>query len=155
MTSAMSGHRLGAQVEIKSAEDLASSNLFRTESGSGFAIKPDGDIVAVFASPSEPKGGSYSMLQAAVQAGGKKLDAFDTYLPDIYESVGFRPVARLPWNDEFAPPGWDKNAFSKYSNGEPDVVFFVHDAEYFGGATDVPVVTNYDDAVRLQNEASK
>ena len=155
MTSAMSRHSLGAQVEIKSAEDLASSNLFRTESGSGFAIKPDGDIVAVFASPSEPKGGSYSMLQAAVQAGGKKLDAFDTYLPDIYESVGFRPVARLPWNDEFAPPGWDKNAFSKYSNGEPDVVFFVHDAEYFGGATDVPVVTNYDDAVRLQNEASK
>jgi hypothetical protein len=155
MTSAMSGHRLGAQVEIKSAEDLASSNLFRTESGSGFAIKPDGDIVAVFASPSEPKSGSYSMLQAAVQAGGKKLDAFDTYLPYIYELVGFRPVARLPWNDEFAPPGWDKNAFSKYSNGEPDVVFFVHDAEYFGGATDVPVVTNYDDAVRLQNEASK
>jgi len=155
MTSAMSGHSLGAQVEIKSAEDLASSKLFRTESGSGFAIKPDGDIVAVFASPSEPKGGSYSMLQAAVQAGGKKLDAFDTYLPDIYESVGFRPVARLPWNDEFAPPGWDKNAFSEYNNGEPDVVFFVHDSEYFGGATDVPVVTDYDDAVRLQNEASK
>jgi len=155
MTSAMSRHSLGAQVEIKSAEDLASSNLFRTESGSGFAIKPDGDIVAVFASPSEPKSGSYSMLQAAVQAGGKKLDAFDTYLPYIYELVGFRPVARLPWNDEFAPPGWDKNAFSEYNNGEPDVVFFVHDSEYFGGATDVPVVTDYDDAVRLQNEASK
>ena len=155
MTSAMSRHSLGAQVEIKSAEDLASSNLFRTESGSGFAIKPDGDIVAVFASPSEPKSGSYSMLQAAVQAGGKKLDAFDTYLPYIYELVGFRPVARLPWNDEFAPPGWDKNAFSEYNNGEPDVVFFVHDSEYFGGATDVPVVTDYDDAVKLQNEASK
>jgi hypothetical protein len=155
MTSAMSGHSLGAQVEIKSAEDLASSNLFRTESGSGFAIKPDGDIVAVFASPSEPKGGSYSMLQAAVQAGGKKLDAFDTYLPDIYESVGFRPVARLPWNDEFSPNGWDKNTFSEYNNGEPDVVFFIHDSEYFGGATDVPVVTDYDDAVQLQNEALK
>ena len=155
MTSAMSGHRLGAQVEIKSSEDLASYKLFRTESGSGFAIKPDGDIVAVFASPSEPKSGSYSMLQAAVQAGGKKLDAFDTYLPYIYELVGFRPVARLPWNDEFAPPGWDKNAFSKYNNGEPDVVFFVHDSEYFGGAADVPVVNDYDDAVRLQNEALK
>ena len=95
------------------------------------------------------------MLQAAVQAGGKKLDAFDTYLPDIYESVGFRPVARLPWNDEFSPPGWDKNAFLEYNNGEPDVVFFVHDSEYFGGATDVPVVTDYDDAVQLQNEALK
>ena len=153
MVSSMSGHKLGAQVEIKSAEDLAEASLFRTESGSGFAIKPDGDIVAVFASPNEPKGGSYSMLQAAVQAGGKKLDAFDTYLPDIYESVGFRPVARLPWNDEFSPAGWDKSAFLEYNNGEPDVVFFVHDPKYFGGAKDVPVVTDYDDAVQLQNEA--
>ena len=93
------------------------------------------------------------MLQAAVQAGGTKLDAFDTYLPEIYEAVGFRPVARLPWNDEFAPPNWDKKAFAKYSKGEPDVVFFVHDPEYFGGAKDVPVVTDYDDAVRLQDEA--
>ena len=155
MTSAMADHSLGAQVEIKSAEDLASSNLFRTESGSGFAVKPDGDIVAVFASPDEAKGSGYSILQAAVQAGGKKLDAFDTYLPKIYETVGFRPVARLPWNDEFAPPGWDKQAFLEYNNGEPDVVFFVHDSEYFGGATDVPVVNDYDDAVKLQNEASK
>jgi hypothetical protein len=93
------------------------------------------------------------MLQAAVQAGGTKLDAFDTYLPEIYEAVGFRPVARLPWNDEFAPPNWDKKAFADYSQGEPDVVFFVHDPEYFGGAKDVPVVTDYDDAVRLQDEA--
>jgi len=155
MTSAMADHSLGAQVEIKSPEDLASSNLFRTESGSGFAVKPDGDIVAVFASPDEAKGSGYSMLQAAVQAGGKKLDAFDTYLPKIYETVGFRPVARLPWNDEFAPQGWDKQAFLEYNNGEPDVVFFVHDAEYFGGAKDVPTVTDYDDAVRLQNEAIK
>jgi hypothetical protein len=153
MTNAMKGHRLGAQVEIKSTEDLSGYNLFRTEAGSGFAIKPDGDIVAVFASPNEPKGGSFAMLQAAVQAGGTKLDAFDTYLPEIYEAVGFRPVARLPWNDEFAPPNWDKKAFAKYSQGEPDVVFFVYDPEYFGGAKDVPVVTDYDDAVRLQDEA--
>ena len=155
MTSAMSGHKFGAQVEIKSAEDLLSSKLFRTESGSGFAIKPDGDIVAVFASPNEPKGGSTSMLQAAVQAGGKKLDAFDTYLPRIYKSVGFRPIARLPWNDEFAPPGWDKSNFLEFNNGEPDIIFFVHDSEYFGEAIDVPVAIDYDDAVRLQNEASK
>ena len=155
MTSAMSGHKFGAQVEIKSAEDLLSSKLFRTESGSGFAIKPDGDIVAVFASPNEPKGGSTSMLQAAVQAGGKKLDAFDTYLPRIYKSVGFRPIARLPWNDEFAPLGWDKSNFLEFNNGEPDIIFFVHDSEYFGEAIDVPVAIDYDDAVRLQNEALK
>jgi len=81
------------------------------------------------------------------------LDAFDTFLPKIYENVGFRPVARLPWNDEFAPPNWDKKVFAKHNNGEPDIVFFVHDPEYFGGAKDVPVVTDYDEAVRLQDEA--
>lgn len=153
MISAMAKNPFSAQVEIKSPEDLASSRLFRTESGSGFAVKPDGDVVAVFASPSEPKGGAYAMLQAAVQAGGRKLDAFDTYLPDIYERVGFRPVARLPWNDDYAPPGWNKETFAEYNNGEPDVVFFVHDPEYFGGAKDVPVVSEYDQAVAFQDQA--
>jgi len=152
MTRAMASNPMGAQVEIKSPEELANARLFRTESGSGFAIKPDGDIVAVFASSNEPIRGSYGMLQAAVQAGGKKLDAFNTYLPKIYESVGFKPVARLPWNDEFAPPNWDKNTFREYNNGEPDIVFFVHDPEYFGGAKNVPYAKDYDDAVRIQTD---
>ena len=152
MTEAMRGHKFGAQVEIKSAEELAQARLFRTEDGSGFAIKPDGDIVAVFAGKQSAKGGGYSMLQAAVAAGGRKLDAFDTYLPKIYETAGFRPVARLPWNDEFAPPNWDKGAFSKFNNGEPDVVFFVYDPDYYGGAVDVPTFGSYDEAVAEQDK---
>jgi hypothetical protein len=75
------------------------------------------------------------------------------YLPKIYETAGFRPVARLPWNDDYAPPGWNKETFAKYNNGEPDVVFFVHDPEYFGGAKEVPVVNEYDQAVALQDQA--
>ena len=153
MTNAMAGNRLGAQVEIKSTEDLSTYRLFRTESGSGFAIKPDGDVVAVFASPNEPAKGSFAMLQAAAQAGGTKLDAFDTFLPEIYEAAGFRPVARLPWNDEFAPPNWDKAAFAKYNKGEPDIVYFVHDPEYYGGAKNVPVAKDYDQAIEMQDEA--
>jgi hypothetical protein len=151
MTSAMSGHTYGAQVEIKSAEELANARLFRTENGSGFAIKPDGDIVAVFQSGNETGSVGYAMIQAAVQAGGRKLDAFDTFLPGIYETAGFRPVARLPWNDEFAPDDWNKETFKNFNNGEPDVVFFVYDPNYFGGATDVPKFTDYDDAVAAQD----
>jgi hypothetical protein len=151
MTGAMAGHRFGAQVEIKSPEELADARLFRTDDGSGFAIKPDGDIVAVFAGQSAARGSGYSMLQAAVAAGGRKLDAFDTYLPKIYETAGFRPVARLPWNDEFAPPNWDKETFSNFNNGEPDVVFFVYDPDYYGGAVDVPVFNDYGDAVAEQD----
>jgi hypothetical protein len=150
MSEAMAGHKFGAQVEIKSPEELAQARLFRTEDGSGFAVKPDGDIVAVFAGKDAPSGSGYSMLQAAVAAGGRKLDAFDTYLPKIYETAGFRPVARLPWNDEFAPPNWDKQAFKKYNNGEPDVVFFVYDPSYYGGARNVPVFDDYDAAVAEQ-----
>ena len=151
MTAAMEGHKFGAQVEIKSAEELSNARLFRTDNGSGFAVKPDGDIVAVFASKAEPEGGAYAMLQAAVAAGGRKLDAFDTYLPSIYKTIGFRPVARLPWNDEFAPPDWDKATFSKYNNGEPDVVMFVYDPDYFGEALDVPLFTDYDEALAVQD----
>jgi len=91
------------------------------------------------------------MIQAAIAAGGKKLDAFDTFLSGIYETTGFKPVARLPWNDEFAPDNWDKNTFGDFNNGEPDVIFYVYDPDYFGGATDVPKVTDYDDAVAAQN----
>jgi hypothetical protein len=152
MTSAMAGHRFGAQVEIKSPEELADARLFRTDDGSGFAIKPDGDIVAVFAGQNAARGSGYSMLQAAVAAGGRKLDAFDTYLPKIYETAGFRPVARLPWNDEFAPPNWEKETFSNFNNGEPDVVFFVYDPDYYGGAVDVPVFNDYGDAVVEQDK---
>jgi hypothetical protein len=151
MTGAMAGHRFGAQVEIKSPEELADARLFRTDDGSGFAIKPDGDIVAVFAGQNAARGSGYSMLQAAVAAGGRKLDAFDTYLPKIYETAGFRPVARLPWNDEFAPPNWDKETFSNFNNGEPDVVFFVYDPDYYGGAVDVPTFNDYGDAVAEQD----
>lgn len=157
MRAAMAGNPMGAQVEIKTPEDLAEARLFRTDNGSGFAIKDDGDVVAVFASPDEPKGGAYAMLQAAVEAGGRKLDAFDTYLPKIYEAAGFRPVARLKWNDKYQPEGWDKETFKNYNNGEPDVVFFVYDPNYFGGTgkVDVPYVDEYDEGVALQSAKMK
>jgi hypothetical protein len=118
MTAAMSDHKFGAQVEIKSVDDLANLKLFRTEGGGGFALKPDGDIVAVFGNKSESRSG-YAVLSAAVQAGGKKLDAFDTFLPDIYSAAGFKIVGRMKFSDEFAPAppeairAWDKQTFQE------------------------------------------
>lgn len=156
MVEAMANHKFAAAVEIKSPEDLATMRTFRTEGGSGFAIKDDGDIVAVFGVNAD-KGSSYSMLQAAVSAGGKKLDAFNTVLPDIYMTAGFKPVARLAWNDEFAPKNWDKATFGEFNNGEPDIIFFVHDPNYFKPANfdmnTVPMADDYDGAVALQDAA--
>ena len=154
MRASLATEPTAPQVEIKSPQELANMRLFQTESGSGFAIKNDGDIVAVYASPNEPPRGSYSMLEAAVEAGGRKLDAFNTYLPKIYETVGFRPVAKLPWNDEFSPPGWDKKVFDEYNKGEPDVVFFVYDPDYVGqgGAAKLKYSDSYDEAVAVQDK---
>jgi len=71
---------MGLQVTIQKPEDLLDSKLFRTEHGGGFAIKPDGDIVGVFNPIEAPSGSGYSMLQLAIDQGGKKLDAFNTYV---------------------------------------------------------------------------
>jgi hypothetical protein len=163
MKSAMSQHEYGAQVELKSVDDLQSFTMYRTSDDGGFALKPDGDIVAVFSPPDSPRGGIYATLQAAIEAGGKKLDAFHTMLPEIYETVGFRPVARVPWNDEYAPKPpfaakeWDKETFAEFNNGEPDVILFVYDPNYFGGIdkSTLPVFDNYDDAAKIQDEAIK
>ena len=73
-------------------------------------------------------------------------------LPDVYETVGFKPVSRVQWNDEFAPDNWNKETFTKYNNGEPDIVFFVYDPNYFGGVNieDLPVSSSYDEAKSIQ-----
>jgi hypothetical protein len=141
----------GASVYVYPAQDYQGMNLFLSDSGkSGFAVKPDGDIVSVF---SMEKGSGRSIMEAAIAAGGKKLDAFDTILPEFYGTHGFVEAARIPWNDEFAPDGWDKQIFSEFNNGEPDVVMMVLDPKFEGEyepRTDV-YTTEYDQAVKMQN----
>jgi hypothetical protein len=96
-------------------------------------------------------------MELAVAAGGRKLDAFDTILPEFYAPHGFKAVARTKWNDEFAPEGWSKETFGAFNNGQPDVVFMTYDpakadAEY--SLKDGTVMTGedgYDRAVARQN----
>ena len=79
--------------------------LFLSKDGmTGFAIKDD-DIVSVFnKSESVYDGTTVSALMLAVQEGGRKLDAFDSALPNLYSMAGFRMSSRTAWNDDFAPP---------------------------------------------------
>lgn len=43
------------------------------------------------------------------------------------------PVARLRWNDDYAPDGWDYQRFDSFNGGRPDVVFMAHDPDRVGG----------------------
>jgi hypothetical protein len=103
------------------------------------------------------KGSGRSIMETAISAGGKKLDAFDTILPEFYGTHGFVEAARIPWNDEYAPEGWDKETFKDFNNGEPDVVMMVLDPKFEGDyspRTDI-YATDYDQAVAMQSSLLK
>ena len=163
-----------AAVYVYSPAEYQQKRLFLTKDGkTGFAVSDDGDIVSVFNTKgSGNKASTVPMLLLAVENGGTKLDAFDTVLPQLYSRVGFRPSSRTTWNDEFAPPEWDKKTFGDYNNGEPDVVFMHYDPEstktfdQLSGTYDIDDASRnsllrdeYDDAVNLQttmmNEAQQ
>lgn len=150
------GNPFGAAVYVYSEAEYRDMRLFLTDDGrAGFALKGD-DIVSVFALGPH-KGAAAGILELAVQEGGRRLDAFDTVLPDLYAANGFKTVARIRWNDEYSPEGWDKNTFDAFSGGEPDVVFMVYDPENAQAPTgdDGVLAESYDDAVAAQRDALK
>jgi hypothetical protein len=145
---------IGAAVYVYPAEDYKNMRLFLSDDGlSGVAVKPDGDIVSVFSQA----GAGRSVMELAIAAGGTKLDAFETILPEFYAAHGFVAASRLPWDDTQAPEGWNKGAFSEFNGGEPNVVFMALDQSYFGwhGINDGKKSKTYDDAVAEQNRAVK
>jgi hypothetical protein len=85
-------------------------------------------------------------FDAAVALGNVTwLNGFDTILPGIYSGLGFHAVARVPFDDQYAPPGWDLGAYSKFNGGRPDVVFMRYTGtpvEYRQG--DAPIVKDFD-----------
>jgi hypothetical protein len=84
----------------------------------GFAIKPDGDLVSVF--NVGDKGRIQSIIPHVHDLGATKLDAFDEAgrLTDLYKAGGFRVTRREKWNPDYAPEGW--------TGGTPDVVYMEH-----------------------------
>lgn len=145
---------MGAAVFVYSVEEYQGMRLFLAEDGlSGVAVKPDGDIVSVFSQA----GAGRSVMELAVAAGGTKLDAFETILPEFYAAHGFVAASRLPWDDTQSPEGWSKEAFKDFNNGEPNVVFMALDQSYYGWhkISDGKKSKTYDDAVADQNRAVK
>jgi hypothetical protein len=118
----------GASVTAYDPATYKGMRLFMAPDGrSGFALSGD-DIVSLFKHPDNTKGGvAANSLTLATEQGGRRLDAFETELPKLYSKYGFRAVARLKWDESQKPDGWDKDTYRDYNNGEPDVVFMVHD----------------------------
>lgn len=145
----------GAAVEVYPEEDYAGMRLFMDADGTtGYALRGD-ELVSVFSTPEAPKRVGRHLTASAVDQGARRGDAFDTVLPFLYAKEGLRVVARMPFNDEYAPDGWDYGFFQRWNGGRPDVVFMGYDPAqvdqpYMPGSG--VVVDDYDEGLRLAKE---
>jgi hypothetical protein len=152
------GSNLFLQVSPVSLEEAQrilndGGSLFLSKDGmAGGYVTSDGYIGGLFKSPNSPmKGAAGAMLELSKEKGGKYMDAYATKLEEIYVDAGFKPVARVDFNPEFAPEGWD--ADNSPLKGKPDVVFFTLGEGKIG---DGKRVESYDEAMNMaQEEASK
>ncbi len=164
-------HPSGAALTLSSPDELTGATLMLSADGSsGVMITAEGDLGALFSHPTKSKRGDGLRVMAAALkhvaeadpavARTITLDSFETKLPELYAPLGVRAVARIPWDESQAPPGWDKAAFAKYNNGEPSVVFYVYDPETEGStwtpevAALVPTLPTWDEAVALRKRVT-
>lgn len=93
-------------------QEMGAKTYLIDDGKTGFALKPDGDIISVFSAGGKGR----AALQAAIEFGGKKLDCFDGFLPNLYQRFGFKEYERWTWDDQYAPENWDPK------DNSPDVV---------------------------------
>lgn len=105
------------RVDKQSAEDLTKmhAEMFVSENGSTYAIKPDGDIIAVCKSGSDR--GS-ELLQHAIKNGGDRLDSFSGN-NEFYMHNGFEPVCYIDFD-----PSYHIDGFDPESDTPEPVVFY-------------------------------
>lgn len=160
---AIKNNPFGSSVEVKSLDDYSSKDimLFLSQSeGSGFAVSNDGNIVSVFKNPqSNEKNSMYYIMLTALQNRGNRLDCFAGFLPRAYADFGMVPVARLKWNDEYAPENWNYERDKR-----PDIVFMAHNGDSVDTVVKkykdypeydlktVPYVKDYDEGLKAQKE---
>jgi len=111
---------LGAFLTEHDADELAGHDIITAEGEqAAVAVSPEGDIQNLHAFPEDAADGvGEALLREAIARGGRTLDNYDTGLTDIYRRNGFREVARMDFDPEYAPENWDFDEF-----GQPDVLF--------------------------------
>ena len=146
IAAAAKKHPYGKAVTIKTAEEYAERGFkfyLAPDKSAGVGVTPDGDLVSVFKAPGSKADVDPLLKQAAERA--IKLDAYDTgngFLINKYGKLGFRPVARVAFNPDFAPKGWSYKRL-----GRPDIVYMVRDPD---GVTGAPKVEGNYSEIRNQ-----
>ena len=123
--------------------------LFMTNDGkAGAYVKADGYMGGLFKDPTANRTEAAKALQEArVKAGGKFFDAYGTHLEDIYVENGFRPIARMDFDEKLAGKGWEKTNLKN----KPDNVFFVYDPTYKASKGEGVKVKSYNEGYVMAN----
>jgi len=121
--AARSGARRQEYLSPYNPTDLESMSTYLSDERTGYALTPELDLVNVFNAGRQPGAGELAVIDA-IKHGAETLDAYAGFLPKYYSRFGFKTYNTLPWDDEYAPAGWDYDRFDR-----PDVVFM----RYEGG----------------------
>lgn len=101
--AAKAANKNGACVDTHPMNELrAFKTILSKDDMAGVAVKPDGDITAVFKNSNSPARGAVNDLIITARAnGGTKMDCYGQFLVNAYEKCGYVPVARVPFNADY------------------------------------------------------
>lgn len=158
---------IGRSVDVYDPEGYRGMDLFMTPEGdAGFVVKPDGELASlVKAKDASIKDMAGKALRRGSEAGATWLNAFDTALTQMYGANKFRPVSRLPFDEDIVRSEWGDEvadafmqANRKYSGGRPDLVFMARDPSFAGPVTTGQgglLARDYDQAVQALEDELK
>lgn len=167
-------NKYAAAVYVYNKDEYKNMRMFLSEDGlHGYALKKqvddngktEYDIVSVFSikkkqelsniiydkynknnkiAKYDNKPSGQSIITNAVANGGTILDCYDTVLPALYASVGFKQYNYYDWDDKYKPDDWDYTAFDKYNHGRPGVVYMRFDPVSCWKAPELHNTPSYD-----------
>lgn len=160
---AKNANKNGACVDTHPKDELETFKLFLADDGmAGVAVKPDGDITAVFKnSNSNAKGAVNDLIITARANGGVKMDCYGQFLVNSYEKCGYVPVARVPFNADYVTDQFllktrpDVYVMMKNTDSLDDVITKNAAKGYRLSSKfdldDLPTFTDYDEALRFRD----
>lgn len=141
LNEARAANKHGAFVDGKSPKELQSAKVAMTADGlAGCAVEDDGNITAVFKNPSKKAPAAVrSIITMARAMGGTKMDCFGKDLVKMYERLGYKVVARIPFTDKYIEKHDDGTAVNPEEqillDERPDVYVLMTNGDDFATAT--------------------
>lgn len=159
LNEARAANKHGAFVDEKSPQKLQGAKAVMTDDGlAGCAVESDGNITAVFKHPSKKAPGAVrSIITMARAMGGTKMDCFGDKLLNMYERLGYKVVARIPFTDKYIDKHDDGTAIKPEEqillDERPDVYVLMTNGDDFATATEK--IKNGEYKVSTQEELDK